>query len=77
VRCAAKEAAGAAVDALLCWLGRASWSIDRFSEEHETAFDLIAVALHDADVDLVNTLKVQLRILMNEYQREYGSNRPY
>lgn len=35
------------------------------------------VALHDADVDLVNTLKVQLRILMNEYQREYGSNRPY
>jgi hypothetical protein len=45
VRGAAKEAAGAAVDALLCWLGRVSWSIDRFSEEHETAFGLIAVAL--------------------------------
>lgn len=30
---------------MLCWLGRVSWSIDRFSEEHETAFGLITVAL--------------------------------
>lgn len=30
---------------MLCWLGRVSWSIDRFSEEHETAFVLIAVAM--------------------------------
>lgn len=30
---------------MLCWLGRVSWSIDRFSEEHETAFGLIEGAL--------------------------------
>jgi hypothetical protein len=30
---------------LLCWLGRVSWSIDRFSEEHETAAAIIAVSM--------------------------------